>query len=52
MQKISTLRRSGKNIFEGQVTIGLALGVDGVREKLQQGRELGRSFAPCVARNS
>jgi transposase len=26
MQKISTLRRSGKNIFEGQVTIGLDLG--------------------------
>ena len=26
MQKISTLRRSGKNIFEGKVTIGLDLG--------------------------
>jgi hypothetical protein len=26
MQKICTLRRSGKNIFEGQVTIGLDLG--------------------------
>ena len=26
MQKISTMRTSGKNIFEGQLTIGLDLG--------------------------
>ena len=26
MQKISTMRRSGKNIFRGQLTIGLDLG--------------------------
>jgi hypothetical protein len=26
MQKISTMRMSGKNIFEGQITIGLDLG--------------------------
>jgi len=26
MQKISTMRASGENIFEGQLTIGLDLG--------------------------
>ena len=26
MQKISTMRRNGKNIFKGQLTIGLDLG--------------------------
>jgi len=26
MQKISTIRTSGKNIFQGQLTIGLDLG--------------------------
>ena len=26
MQKISTMRANGKNIFEGQLTIGLDLG--------------------------
>jgi hypothetical protein len=26
MQKISTMRTSGKNIFQGQLTIGLDLG--------------------------
>jgi hypothetical protein len=51
MQKISTLRRSGKNIFEGEVTIGLDLGDRWVCERLRQLRELGLSFAPCIARS-
>ena len=45
MQKISTMRTSGKNIFEGRLTIGLDLGD---RSSAYCDRPShGRTSAPC-----
>ena len=39
MQKISTMRTSGKTIFKGQLTIGLDLGAIGVRFRVRRQRD-------------